>query len=84
MDAQFAALNAPDEAPAAFETAIAAYDAAGMAMHAAAFHYVRGKLMKGDEGRAEVAMGLEFFRNEGVVAPEKFIAMLLPVARAVD
>ena len=81
LDAQTTVVKAPAKGPEALSRAITAYDAAGMRMHAAACRYVHGKLVKGDEGRAESETAVRYFRDEGVLVPERFIAMLLPVAR---
>ena len=81
---QLAVLNGDDDAPPRLAAAISGFEDAGMAMHAAACRYLRGKLVAGDEGRAEIAAALEYFRHENVRAPETFIGMLVPALRALS
>lgn len=57
---------------------IAALDAAGMALHAAAVRLRRGELVGGDEGRALRAAGLAFMTAQGIKNPARMTAMLAP------
>jgi hypothetical protein len=78
MDAERLVLAKSEAAPAALTRAGDAFESAGMVLYAAACRYARGKLVGGDGGAAGVARSVELFVKEGVVAPERFIAMLLP------
>jgi hypothetical protein len=58
--------------------AIAGFEAADMALHAAASRRVLGKLLGGDDGRALVEGAEAWMRSETVKNPAKMTAMLAP------
>ncbi|WP_437304645.1 serine/threonine-protein kinase [Sorangium sp. So ce388] len=60
------------------EEAIAGYEAAGMALHAAAARRRRGVLAGGDEGRRQVAEADAHMAAEGIAKPERWAAMYAP------
>jgi serine/threonine protein kinase len=59
-------------------TAIAAADAADMALHAAAARHELGLLISGDEGAALVSVAKEAMTALGILAPARFAATLVP------
>lgn len=58
--------------------AIAAFDAHEMAGFAAAARQRLGALVGGDEGRASIDAAQGYMRREGIVRPERFVAMTSP------
>ncbi len=56
----------------------AGLDAAGMLMYSAAARRQRGRLIGGEEGQGLVAVADAFMGGEGVVAPGRIAAMLVP------
>lgn len=66
----------------ALEGAIARFEGAGMALHAAACRARLGDLTGGSEGREAIARALDLTRAEGIVRPDRWLAMLGGGARA--
>jgi eukaryotic-like serine/threonine-protein kinase len=58
--------------------AIELLDAADMKMHAAAARIRRGELIGGTEGEDLVAFGMAFMEAQGVVRPDRIVALLAP------
>ncbi|MGK4009163.1 AAA family ATPase [Sorangium sp. So ce1036] len=54
------------------------FEAAGMALYAAAARRRHGELQQGDEGRAEVEAANGWMQEQGIVNPDRMTAMLLP------
>ncbi len=61
-----------------WKTALSTCEAADMAMHAAAARWRLGEAIGGDEGAELVAAARAWFEGEGVVRPERLVAMLTP------
>jgi hypothetical protein len=59
------------------DSAAATFEAADMKAYAAAAHD-RAARLRGETSSPEIERAVEVFRAEGVVAPERMIAMLLP------
>jgi hypothetical protein len=59
-------------------SAIAASDAAEMALHAAAARHELGLLIRGDEGAALVGVATQAMTALGILAPARFAATLVP------
>ena len=66
-----------EAAAAAFERAAADFEAANMALFAAAARVRLGRL-RGADGRAAEEQGMASFVTQGVRAPERLLAMLVP------
>ncbi|WP_437983549.1 serine/threonine-protein kinase [Sorangium sp. So ce117] len=58
--------------------AVRGFEAAGMALYAAAARRRHGELLKGDEGRAAVEAANGWMHDQGIVSPDRMTAMLLP------
>ncbi|AUX49029.1 ATPase AAA [Sorangium cellulosum] len=58
--------------------AVRGFDAAGMALYAAAARRRQGELLKGDEGRAAALTANGWMQEQGIVSPDRMTAMLLP------
>jgi hypothetical protein len=58
--------------------AASGFDAADMALYAAAARRTLGKLVAGDEGRALVENAEEWMRSESIKNPARMAAMLTP------
>ncbi|WP_437484790.1 AAA family ATPase [Sorangium sp. So ce1014] len=58
--------------------AVRGFDAAGMALYAAAARRRHGELLKGDEGRTAVATANGWMHDQGIVSPDRITRMLLP------
>ncbi|XXT21323.1 protein kinase [Sorangium sp. So ce429] len=65
-------------ARAPWERAAAGFDAASMALHAAAVRHRLGQLLGGDEGRGLVERAEASLRAEGVARPERMVRALYP------
>jgi hypothetical protein len=65
-------------AAAELRAAVQGFDAAGMALYAAAARRRLGELLGGDEGAALIAIATAWMRAEGIVRPERMAAMLAP------
>jgi hypothetical protein len=59
-------------------TATAGFEAAGMALHAAAMRRRRGKIVGGEEGRVLVQAAEAFMQRQKIVNPERMTAILAP------
>jgi hypothetical protein len=55
------------------------FEALDMALHAAAMRWRRGQVLLGDEGRALVASADASLRDQGIVRPDRMVAMLAPL-----
>jgi len=67
-----------DRAAAHLRDAASGFDAADMALYAAATRRTLGKLVAGDEGRALVEQADAWMRSETVKNPARMTAMLAP------
>jgi hypothetical protein len=67
-----------DAALGGLARALAGFDAAKMALYAAAARRCRGLLLGGEEGRALVEAADAWMRNERIKDPERMTAMLAP------
>ena len=67
-----------DEATRALADAQRGFDAADMALFAAASQRLRGRIVGGDEGRAAVAAADGWMAAQGVLRPERLTALLAP------
>ena len=80
LDAQLALVSGDtDRAIARYHATIEGLTALDMVLHAAVARFRLGQLLGGDEGRALREQSEAYFRREGVVRPDRFIAMLAPV-----
>ncbi|HEY2515622.1 MAG TPA: protein kinase [Polyangiaceae bacterium] len=59
-------------------SAVAGFEEAEMALHAAAARTCLGKTVGGEEGRALVSAAEAWMRSEGIVSPERMTRMLAP------
>ena len=57
---------------------MAEFSALGMKLHEAAARWRWGQLVGGAEGAAAVAGATAALRAEGVVAPQRYVGLLLP------
>ncbi len=73
-----ALLRAPGSGVEGWRAALLACEAGDMAMHAAAARWRLGEALGGDEGAAERAAAEAWLGGEGVVKPERIVAMLAP------
>src|SRR5262249_5193282 len=71
-------LGAPERSAALLEEAIRGFDANGMQLHAACARRRLGALRGGSEGNALIAVGDRFMREQTIVRPDRFTAMLAP------
>jgi eukaryotic-like serine/threonine-protein kinase len=60
-------------------SAIEALDEAEMKGYAASARWRRGAILGGDEGKAELEAARVYFANEGICAPDRHAAMLVPL-----
>ncbi|WP_437609247.1 protein kinase [Sorangium sp. So ce834] len=58
--------------------AVRGFEAAGMALYAAAARRRHGELLQGDEGRAAVAAANGWMHDQGIVSPDRMTSMLMP------
>ncbi len=68
-----------DPAAALYAEAAHGFEALEMGLHAAAMRWRRGEVVLGDEGRALIAAADAWMREQGVVRPDRIVAMLAPV-----
>jgi hypothetical protein len=68
-----------EAAAAGYRSAAPGFDAVDMVMHAAVTRWRLGELVGGDEGRALVAQARAVLAAEGIVRPERVLAMFAPV-----
>jgi hypothetical protein len=68
-----------DTAAAGYRAAATHFDAADMALVAEAARWRLGELTAGDDGRALIARATAALRTEGIVRPDRVIAMFVPV-----
>ena len=73
-----AALTEGDARRQELETALAGFEAADMALYAHAVRDRLGALVGGSEGEAQRATAAAFFAAEGIAAPARMVAMLVP------
>jgi len=69
-----------DAAAAGYRSAVLGFDAVDMMAHAAVARWRLGELVGGDEGRALVDRARAALTAEGIVRPERVLAMFAPVA----
>ncbi len=63
-----------------WQAALTTCETADMAMHAAAARWRLGEATGGKDGDAQLAAARKWFEGEGVVCPERMVAMLAPNA----
>jgi hypothetical protein len=63
---------------ARMQTAIAAFEAADMSLHAACLSYRLGEWTGGDKGAAMIARSEAFMRLQTIVRPQQWVAMVTP------
>jgi eukaryotic-like serine/threonine-protein kinase len=68
----------PIAAAARLRSAVAGFEGAEMALYAAAARWRLGELLRGDEGKTLVESARAWMLAEGIVAPERMLAMLAP------
>lgn len=76
-----------DAAVEGYRGAAAAFDAVDMMMNASAARWRLGELLGGDEGRALIGQASAALSAEGIVRPDRVVAMFAPVsadARRID
>jgi tetratricopeptide (TPR) repeat protein len=71
-----------ERAGALFEQAERGFDALAMGLHASAVRNRRGELLRGEEGHELVDAADAFLREQGVVRPDRLVAMLAPTRTA--
>src|SRR5262249_53914429 len=68
----------PDRAPVPYAEAATAFDALDMGLHVASMRWRQGEVVQGDEGRALVDGADAWMREQGIVRPDRMVAMLAP------
>jgi eukaryotic-like serine/threonine-protein kinase len=68
-----------DTAAAGYRSAAAGFDAADMSLVAETARWRLGELLAGDDGRALIDHAAAALRAEGIVRPDRVIAMFAPV-----
>ena len=69
-----------DAAADGYRNAASGFDEADMALLVAAAHWRLGELVAGDEGRALVTDAHAALAAEGIVRPDRVVAMFVPVS----